>query len=36
MTTEETFIFQDNHVFINFILPLYLDVQKKETIHIIQ
>jgi hypothetical protein len=34
MTTEETLIFQDNHVFINFILLLYLDMHKM--IHIVQ
>jgi len=33
---EETLIPQDNHVFINFILPLYLDIQKKDTIRIMQ
>jgi hypothetical protein len=26
MTTEEILILQDNHVFINFILLLYLDI----------
>jgi len=35
MTAEETLILQDNHVSINFILPLYLDVHKKGTIRIV-
>jgi hypothetical protein len=30
MITEEIFISQDNHAFINFILPLCLDMQKEE------
>jgi len=33
---EETFICQDNHMFINFILLLYFDAQKKGTIRIVQ
>jgi len=36
MTTEETVIPQDNDVFINFIPPLYLSVQRKGAIRIAQ
>jgi len=36
MSTGETIIPQDNHVFINFILPPYLDAQNKGTIRIMQ
>jgi len=36
MTMEEILISQDNYVFMNFILPLYLVMPKKGTIRIVQ
>jgi len=36
MTTEKTLFVQDYHVFIKFILSFYLDVQKKDTIRVVQ
>jgi len=35
MITKKTFIFQDNHVFINFILP-FKSIEEKHAIRIMQ